>query len=69
MKTDSNPQGEHVPIICDTCWWKHPGAVSCDAFPKGIPIPIILGVFDHRARYITREADDKGLTYKRNPDA
>lgn len=43
---------------------------TCNAFPKGIPIGIIIGKIDHRQPYNYEGVDDKGLRWvpKAEPD-
>lgn len=50
----SVPEGEgefggyEVKNQCQGCRWFHPWTgTSCDTFQKGIPLPILLGAFDH----------------------
>lgn len=52
---------------CDSCWWRVKGTINCDAFPNGIPEVILLNLYDHKARYITAELDDGGVTYTKAP--
>lgn len=51
------------PQTCTGCAWRRDG-LSCDAFPKGIPLPILLGIFDHNAHYEDDLVSDDGLTFK-----
>lgn len=64
FKTDPE-QGniEVIPQQCDTCEWKIVGTTRCLAFPKDIPVPILLGVYDHNAHYADETHDDMGTTY------
>ena len=45
---------------CITCVWKHLNAASCEAFPNGIPEPILDGEHKHREPY----AGDNGYRYE-----
>jgi len=38
--------------------------MTCDAFPAGIPDPILDSVVDHRTDY----QDDNGIVFEQNPD-
>ncbi len=63
---DSNPDNPEFvarAISCTDCAWRRDGGVTCDAFPNGIPMPILLGVFDHKAPYAQDGDDDGGLTF------
>lgn len=52
---------------CDGCLWAHKDDASvCDAFPDGIPLPILTGAYDHRHHYEDEETSDFGLV--REPD-
>jgi hypothetical protein len=44
---------------CDDCMYRKAGTVTCEAFPKGIPIAIITGAWDHRAEW----EGDGGMRY------
>lgn len=50
------------PQTCTGCLWRRDG-ITCDAFPNGIPGPILFGVFDHTAHYEDEQATDDGLTF------
>lgn len=70
FKRDPEDTGRVVKSSCDTCWWKHQGAITCDAFPDGIPEEILVGAFDHHAPYLRDNGDwDGGLTYYPVPPA
>lgn len=45
--------------LCANCWRKFDGAATCDAFPEGIPLAILLGLADHRKNL----PGDLGLAY------
>lgn len=47
---------------CISCERKHIGYPTCDAFPRGIPMAILEGKFQHKTVY----PGDGGLTYKRD---
>ncbi len=52
--------------ICVTCKHWHQDnteAMTCDAFPNGIPMPIILNAADHRKPY----PGDHGIRYEPLP--
>lgn len=44
---------------CATCARKHLGKATCDAFPAGIPAPLLDGTATHRAPF----PGDNGLIY------
>lgn len=44
---------------CHTCAWRKLGTVNCDAFPKGIPLEILMGAWDHTAEW----PGDQGIRY------
>ena len=50
-----------VTPACWTCVHKHSGAGTCDAFPTGIPTPILTGEHQHRDAY----PGDGGIRYTR----
>jgi hypothetical protein len=37
--------------------------VTCEAFPEGIPLLILYGIFDHHHPFDMLEMDDNGLMY------
>lgn len=50
---------------CQTCAHRHPSMVTCEAFPGGIPLVILVGEFDHTNPYVERgEVLDQGLRYE-----
>lgn len=55
------------PSLCPTCLWRREGGVTCDAFPKGIPVNILMGNYDHRAPFDEDGVNDGGLTYTPEP--
>lgn len=61
-----DPEDTIVPTkgICADCLWmdKTHGA-RCEAFPHGIPMEIILGVFDHHYHYAMSGVDDEGVVF------
>lgn len=50
---------------CMTCLHAHPRASTCDAFPDGIPMPILLAEHDHQSPY----PGDNGIQYERAAEA
>ena len=54
---------EANPITCTGCAWRNKDGVTCEAFPAGIPLPILLGIFDHHAHYEDEDVSDEGLTF------
>jgi hypothetical protein len=59
---DKDQEYQSRAISCTDCVWRHDGGVTCDAFPQGVPLPILLGVFDHTYRYEVDGVDDGGIT-------
>ena len=55
--------GEMTISQCAHCARKHAGSGTCDAFPAGIPMPILLNQADHREPY----PGDGGLQFKAKP--
>lgn len=47
---------------CGGCVHKHSGAATCEAFPDGIPLPILAGKHDHKSEY----PGDNGIRYEPN---
>jgi hypothetical protein len=50
---------------CASCRWKNPSGATCRAFPKAIPIPILMNQADHTQPY----PDDNGIQYEKREDA
>jgi hypothetical protein len=63
FKGDPEDTGESPKTQCTDCLWRHQGELTCDAFPKGIPIAILVGAYDHTAYYKDGPLTDGGLTY------
>jgi|GEM_PF-4224343 len=58
------PPGYVVKNQCFGCQWFHKEAgVTCDAFPKGIPLIILLGERDHSVPFSLDGVDDGGLVF------
>lgn len=55
-----------IPVpICYSCTWLHPGdAMTCDAYPEGIPDEIQASEVDHRQPY----AGDHGIMFEQDLD-
>lgn len=50
--------------LCAQCiWMDRMSGIKCDAFPNGIPLEILLGVFDHHYHYDQNGTDDGGLVF------
>lgn len=62
VKPDGDDTVEPVPQTCYGCKWRVDGLV-CEAFPKGIPLPILFGVFDHHYHYEDSTSDDNGVVF------
>ena len=61
---DNDPGIQEVTSQCQTCARRNPNMVTCQAFPDGIPLAIILGAYDHTNPYIIEgDVADKGLRY------
>jgi hypothetical protein len=56
-----------VKTLCDSCKHRDPfvNPFVCKAFPKGIPKAILLGVYDHRFRWLEPGNKDNGITYEK----
>ena len=56
---------EAIPPICLSCkhWKPESEKPICDAFPKGIPLPILDSMFDHRQPY----NGDHDIRFEQNP--
>ena len=48
---------------CDGCLWRKDG-ITCEAFPGGIPAPILLGVWDHHYHYESGPVNDNGIVFE-----
>ena len=60
MSTLENDEPRYEVVgICDTCRHRRDVA-TCDAFPSGIPIAILVGEADHRRPY----PGDGGIRYE-----
>ena len=55
---DNDPVFERLGI-CHTCKHRRSNGMSCNAFPEGIPIVILIGDFMHTAPY----PGDNGIQY------
>ena len=55
---------EALPSLCQGCYWQNKGGVTCEAFPTGIPLPILLGNFDHHLHYEDENVSDDGITFR-----
>ena len=44
---------------CESCAYRIVGTLNCEAYPKGIPLVILVGVWDHAAEF----PGDGGLRY------
>lgn len=63
----TRPQFIHEPDVTPACWTcvhKHIGGPTCDAFPNGIPGPILDGTEQHREPY----PGDNGIQYELDPE-
>ena len=74
----AGPVGQEIPdtpIVahkqtCEGCIWRRVGTMSCEAFPDGIPLPILLGDWDHNFHYESGEPysedwiTDNWITFK-----
>ncbi len=58
---DSDPQ--EIESLCPTCAHLIGSGMTCAAFPKGIPVIILLGAYDHHLSYDFEGLSDEGLTY------
>lgn len=50
--------------MCVSCLWLHPTENTCQAFPDGIPNPILLSEVDHRVPV----EGDRGIQFEQDPD-
>jgi len=52
--------------LCTSCKHYDPivNPYICASFPNGIPKPILLGVYDHRFRWLEDGNEDNGITYE-----
>lgn len=63
MDDDDDPLIEEVESQCQNCQHQT-GPTTCVAFPEGIPLVIMLGVYDHSQPFIENGVEkDKGLRY------
>jgi hypothetical protein len=53
---------------CTGCVWRNEDGVTCSAFPEGIPLPILLGAFDHHVHYEDELVTDDGLVFLSEKD-
>lgn len=53
----------YQPPACLSCAHHRPGALTCEAFPTGIPRPILLSEVTHKKPY----PGDHGLRFKQSP--
>jgi hypothetical protein len=62
---NEDPHAQVIENSCQTCARRFGSSVTCEAFPKGIPVLILMGVFDHTYPYNmpSEGVDDEGLTY------
>lgn len=55
-----------LPSLCNSCLhFDRDTGGTCEAFPKGIPLSIMLGEFDHTFEYNMFGDDDQGVTYSK----
>ena len=55
--------------VCETCAYRHAeNPVTCEAFPKGIPMIIMLAMFDHSYSYDVNGISDGGFIHKSKDD-
>ena len=64
IASDDTLTGYPVDNLCQSCGHlNREQPTTCAAFPKGIPVGIIMGVIDHTQTYHHGKVDDGGLTY------
>jgi hypothetical protein len=69
--TDGDAVSFPTPVhpVCETCAYRHAdNPVTCEAFPNGIPMIIVLGMFDHSYSYDLNGVSDGGVIYKPKGD-
>jgi hypothetical protein len=54
---------EAVKQTCEGCMWNTTGGISCEAFPLGKPLAILVGAFDHHYHYEDDQVSDDGLVF------
>lgn len=54
-------KGDVIVSPCVSCKHKHPHKATCDAFPKEIPMTILLAEHDHKTPY----PGDNGILYEK----
>lgn len=61
---DKDVQGAVLETQCWRCRHLHRDTpTNCDAFPKGIPLLILLGEYDHTFEYDVDGLSDEGVTF------
>lgn len=63
---DINERVEGTGGICHLCEHRAEGDFyACKAFPGGIPVVILAGMWDHRIPYEDEQGDDGGVQFQR----
>jgi len=58
------PEGLVITPACKSCRWRNADQATCKAYPKGIPAPILLGMFRHKyPLYGLLGPTDHGISY------
>lgn len=58
--------GYEVKNQCSSCrWLNRSDPETCEAFPSGIPLVIIMGQYDHTVPYSDDGVEDQGVTYEK----